>query len=248
MAVLAISDLHLSTANAQKSMDVFGQRWSSYTERLERNWRAIVNEDDTVVIPGDISWELSIEAATSDFHFIESLPGHKIIGKGNHDFWWSTAKKMTEFFERESIKSISLLHNNAYELEDFIVAGTRGWYQDEHCENMPPETDFEKLISRETLRLKASLDQAVALRAAAKSQKEILVFLHFPVIWNGKSCQPILETLEEYDIRRCYFGHIHANYAQPRVLHYEDKIRFELISSDFLEFIPQIIRPLSAKT
>ena len=127
MAVFAISDLHLSTANAQKSMDVFGQRWSMYTERLEKNWRALVRENDTVIIPGDISWELSLEGAAADFHFIDRLPGKKIISKGNHDFWWSTVKKMNAFFERESISSISLLHNNAYEVEDFIIAGTRGW-------------------------------------------------------------------------------------------------------------------------
>ncbi|MBR6794874.1 MAG: metallophosphoesterase [Clostridia bacterium] len=248
MAVFAISDLHLSTANAQKSMDVFGQRWSMYTERLEKNWRALVRENDTVIIPGDISWELSLEGAAADFHFIDRLPGKKIISKGNHDFWWSTVKKMIAFFERESISSISLLHNNAYEVEDFIIAGTRGWYQDEHCENMPANADFEKLISREAGRLKTSLDCALALQKASDTPKEILVFLHFPVIWNGKCCQPLLDILENYGIRRCFFGHIHANYAQARILDYEDKMRLELISSDFLEFIPQIIRPISAKT
>lgn len=248
MAVFAISDLHLSTANMQKSMDVFGQRWSMYTDRLEKNWKAIVNENDTVIIPGDISWELSLEAASSDFHFIERLPGKKIIGKGNHDFWWSTAKKMTEFFEHESIKTISLLHNNAYLVEDFVIAGTRGWYHDEHCENIPSNTDFEKLIAREALRLKTSLNQAVALRDTNGGNKEILVFLHFPVVWNEKTCLPLLDLLESYQIKRCYFGHIHANYSQPRVLHIKDDLRLELISSDFLEFIPQIIRPISAKT
>lgn len=248
MAVFAISDLHLSTANMQKSMDVFGQRWSSYTERLEKNWRAIVGDDDTVIIPGDLSWELTLDGASSDFHFIERLPGKKIIGKGNHDFWWSTVKKTTDFFERESIHSISLLHNNAYELEDFIIAGTRGWYQDEHSENMPADTDFEKLIAREAQRLKTSLDAALSLQKASEKDKEILVFLHFPVLWNGKVCKPLLEILENYHVERCYFGHIHANYSQSRVVYYEDKIRFELISSDFLEFVPQIIRPISAKS
>ena len=219
-----------------------------YTERLKKNWLAIVNDEDTVVIPGDISWELTLEGAAADFHFIDSLPGKKIIGKGNHDFWWSTAKKTSEFFEREGIKTISFLHNNAYELDDFIIAGTRGWYQDEHCENIPENTDFDKLIAREVIRLKASLDQAVLLRNGSGTFKEILVFLHFPVIWNDRVCQPLLEILENYGISRCYFGHIHANYSQPRVLYFKEKIRFELISSDFLEFVPQIIRPISAKT
>lgn len=239
MAVFAISDLHLSTASAQKSMHVFGARWANYTERLEKNWRALVTDSDTVIIPGDISWELTIEDAASDFRFLESLPGQKIISKGNHDFFWSTARKMNAFFEKEGIRSIRLLHNNAYEVEDFIIAGTRGWYQDEGCENMPPLADFEKLVSREVGRLKMSLDEARKLRG--DSDKEILVFLHFPIVWGGRECTPLLDVLTEYGIRRLFFGHIHSNYAQSRFLTVRN-ISMELISSDFLEFIPRIIR------
>lgn len=240
MALFAISDLHLSTANEQKSMHVFGARWSMYTRRLEKNWRALVTDADTVVLPGDISWELTIEDAASDFRFLESLPGQKIISKGNHDFFWSTARKMNAFFEKEGIRSIRLLHNNAYETEDFIIAGTRGWYQDEGCENMPPLTDFEKLVSREVGRLRMSLDEARKLRG--DRDKEILVFLHFPVVWGGRECTPLLDVLSEYGIRRLFFGHIHSNYSQSRFLTVRD-IKMELISSDFLEFIPRIIRP-----
>ncbi len=239
MALFAISDLHLSTANAQKSMHVFGARWAMYTQRLEKNWRALVKETDTVIIPGDISWELTIEDAASDFRFLESLPGQKIISKGNHDFFWSTARKMNAFFEKEGIHSIRLLHNNAYEVEDFIIAGTRGWYQDENCENMPPLADFEKLVAREVGRLRTSLDEARALRG--ERDKEILVFLHFPVVWGGRECTPLLDVLSEYGIRRLFFGHIHSGYAQSRFLTVRD-IQMELISSDFLEFIPRIIR------
>ncbi len=248
MAVFAISDLHLATADKQKSMDVFGQRWSMYTERLESNWRAIVNSSDTVIIPGDISWGLSLEEAASDLHFLDKLPGQKILLKGNHDFWWTTAKKMKEFFERENITTISFLHNNAIPVENFIIAGTRGWYQDEHCENIPPETDFAKLIAREALRLRASLNQACAISEALDTPKEILAFLHFPPLWNDRECPFLLDILLEFDIKRCYFGHIHANYAQPRVQYVRDKLRLELISSDFLEFVPQIIRPLSVNS
>ena len=218
-----------------------------YTERLKKNWEAIVTDSDTVIIPGDISWELSLNNAASDFHFLDNLPGRKILGKGNHDFWWTTVKKMNEFFEKESITSISFLYNNAYVVEDFIIAGTRGWYQDEYCDNMPPETDFAKLISRESLRLRATLKEAALLKEADGTDKEILVFLHFPVLWNERACPQLLDILTEFGIKRCYFGHIHSNYAQPRVLYYNDSLRLELISSDFLEFIPQIIRPLSVK-
>lgn len=241
MAVYVLSDLHLSTANPSKSMDVFGKRWQRYTERLAKNWRAIVEENDTVIIPGDISWELSLSTAASDFHFLDNLPGKKILGKGNHDFWWTTIKKMNEFLDKENIRSISFLYNNAFVAEDFIIAGTRGWYQDESCDNMPENADFHKLIARETARLKISLDAAKALQAE-NYEKEIVVFLHFPVSWNGRECAPLLEVLLEHGIRRCYFGHIHANYTQPRIVTLGNgALSAELISADFLEFIPKRI-------
>ncbi len=243
MAVYVISDLHLSTANPSKSMDVFGQRWSKYTERLEKNWRALITEQDTVIIPGDISWELTLTAAASDFHFIDKLPGKKILGKGNHDFFWTTVKKMHEFLDKERINSISFLYNNAYVVENFIITGTRGWYQDEDCDNMPDNADFDKLVAREASRLKMGLQAASALQDPL-APKEIVVFLHFPVKWANRESAQLLDVLEEYNIRRCYFGHIHANYAQPRVVMARDCIRTELISSDFLEFIPLRITPI----
>ena len=240
MAIFAIADLHLSTMDSMdKSMEVFGHRWADYLNRIEANWKKLVTDEDTVVIPGDISWALSLEQTESDMRFLDSLPGKKILGKGNHDFWWCTMKKHEAFFERIGVSSVSFLFNNAHEVEDFIIAGTRGWYQDEGCENMPPLADFEKLVSREVGRLKMSLDEARKLRG--DRDKEILVFLHFPIVWGGRECTPLLDVLTEYGIRRLFFGHIHSNYAQSRFLTVRN-ISMELISSDFLEFIPRIIR------
>lgn len=237
-----IADLHLSTAEGMnKSMEVFGRRWSEYTEKLHKNWSAVVSEEDSVVIPGDISWALTLPEATSDLHFIESLPGIKYIAKGNHDFWWSTAAKMDKFFEAEGIHSIRLLNNNAWICDDFVVCGTRGWYQDESCENMPKDTDFEKLVAREAIRLKISLDCGKEL-AAQDPTREMLVFLHFPPLWNGLECRPIIDLLKEYRIKRCYFGHIHGNYTAPACITHEG-IQFSLISADFLNFTPRPILP-----
>ena len=117
MSLYVISDLHLSTnETTNKSMEKFGTKWKDYHAKLEKYFKAIINEDDTVVIPGDISWAMTLEEAKSDFKFLDSLPGTKIIGKGNHDFWWSTATKINAFFEENDIKTIKLLHNNAYML------------------------------------------------------------------------------------------------------------------------------------
>jgi len=125
MNLFTISDLHLSFG-ADKPMDVF-KGWDNYVERIEANWRRMITDDDTVILPGDFSWGLKIEETARDFEFLESLPGKKIILKGNHDLWWGTAKKIKEFFEKEKIKSVEILFNNAFACGKYAIAGTRGW-------------------------------------------------------------------------------------------------------------------------
>ena len=122
MAVFAIADTHLSLSTGKK-MDIFSG-WSDYESRLESNWRRLVKDGDTVVIPGDISWCMTLEEGLEDFAFLDSLPGKKIIMKGNHDYWWSTRKKADEFFEKHSLSTLSILHNNAYACENIAVCGT----------------------------------------------------------------------------------------------------------------------------
>ncbi len=240
MSIFTISDLHLSTLDStNKSMDVFGRRWIGYTEKLKSNWLKLINDSDTVIIPGDISWALTLEEAKSDIQFIDSLPGKKILGKGNHDFWWSTMKKQNAFFEANGIDSISFLFNNAHETEDFIIAGTRGWYHDEDLSNIPENTDFEKLTNRETQRLKLSLNAAKNLQISSP-HKEILVFMHFPPFWNGKESTQIINLLLDYGIKRVYYGHIHGNYTVPTEFTYKN-ISMNIISADYLEFIPKKI-------
>ncbi len=240
MSVFAIADLHLSTlASTDKSMEVFGKRWDGYIKRIEANWRRLVSENDTVIIPGDISWALSLEEAESDLKFLEALPGKKIIGKGNHDFWWQTMRKHQAFFERHGINSIFFLFNNAYESEDFIIAGTRGWYIEEDAKNAPDNADFKKLINRESLRLRASLNEAVRLKGS--SNKPIYAFMHFPPFWNEKASGELLSILSEYGVSRVYYGHIHGNYTvEPMFI--KDGIELHIVSADYLGFIPKIIK------
>ena len=241
MALYTISDLHLSTlGSTNKSMEVFGRRWADYIRRIETNWRRLVTDGDTVVIPGDISWALSLEEAESDMKFIDSLPGKKILGKGNHDFWWCTMRKHEAFFERIGVKSISFLFNNAHETEEFIISGTRGWYNDEDAANSPDNADFEKLTNREALRLETSLREAARLKEASPF-KEIVAFMHFPPFWNGKASEGLVLLLKKYGVRRVYYGHIHGNYTvEPSFVH--DGIEMSIISADYLEFIPKIVK------
>ena len=149
--------------------------------------------------------------------------------------------KMQNFFAENELTSLRVLYNNAYVIEDFIVCGTRGWFNDEKQQVAVGSVDYQKIVNREAGRLKLSLEQAKKLQDP-EHPRETLVFLHFPPAFNGFECREILDVLHEYGIRQCYFGHIHGVYRIPRMTVYEG-IRLTLISSDFLNFIPMLIHP-----
>ena len=235
MSVFVISDLHLSSS-VNKSMTAFGKRWSNYTQRIKSNWEKLVSENDTVIIPGDISWGINLSECKEDFKFIEALPGKKIILKGNHDLWWDTISKTVKFFEENKIHSVSLLQNNAYLCEDIIVCGSRGWFLDEKTQKTVGDPNYAKIISRELIRLRLSLDEGVKLKRQ-NPQCEIIAFLHFPPVFGGFVCEEIIQLLEEYEIKRCFFGHIHDPFVKCGRFEYRS-IKMELISADHIEFVP----------
>ena len=238
MSLFVIADLHLSS-DGSKSMEVFGPRWNGYMERLRKNWCALVTEEDTVVIPGDVSWSTRLEDSGHDFRFLDSLPGTKLIGKGNHDFWWATASRMNAFWQSQNLHSLHILYNNAYRMPDCIVCGTRGWFMDEALQNTRGETNFEKIVNREVIRLKIGLNEAVRLKEQSGEDLPIVVFLHFPPVWNGLVCREIVDTLHAYGVKLFYFGHIHGvDAVLPEQRSFEG-IRLELCSADYLKFTPK---------
>ena len=227
MSIFAIGDLHLSLG-VSKPMDIF-EGWQDYHIRLKNNWQKVVKPEDTVVVCGDISWAMDIKDAVEDFKFIEELNGTKIIMKGNHDYWWQTAKKLQEFVEKNNFDTIKFLHNNSYEVEDKIICGTRGWI----FEN--GQRQDEKVILREAGRLKASLD------FNKNTDKEKIVFLHYPTVYQDQRANHIINTLKDYNIKRCYYGHLHGktiNYAFNGV---HEGTKYKLISADAIDFCPYII-------
>lgn len=239
MAVFVIADLHLDTLTNQKSMEIFGNRWQNYIEKIKKNWTRVVSENDTVILPGDISWALTTEDALADLKWIDALPGRKILMKGNHDFWWSTLSKMRRFFEENDIRTVEFLYNNAIELDSFIAAGSRGWFVDKTVQPVKSvAADHAKIINREAIRLRLSLEEAQKL--SEQSGKPIIAFLHFPPVWSDFRCEEILNLLKEFKVTRCYFGHIHGSYAHPSHF-FGDNIEFRMISADFIDFLPQII-------
>lgn len=239
MALYVIADLHLScAAETDKSMEVFGDRWANYTERLYRNWTHLVAPEDTVIVPGDISWALTLPEAREDLAFIDRLPGKKILMKGNHDFWWSSMKKLESFCEENGFSTLSFLYHDACRVEGKIVAGTRGWLWAENTEKADPEG--QKILAREALRLEMSLVAARRLREETPDC-EVIAFFHYPPVWNGASCPALTEPLRREGIRRCYFGHIHGVAGARRIT--EDGITYCLTSADALDFTPCFIPP-----
>ncbi len=225
MSLYVLGDPHLSFG-VDKPMDIF-RGWGNYVERLENNWKEIVSEDDTVVLAGDISWGMNLDETLLDFKFIEGLPGKKIILKGNHDYWWDTKTKIERFFAQNDIKSVSVLFNNAYRIDDIAVCGTRGWFYDAQG---PQDS---KVISREAGRLRMSIEAAKILGG------EIIVFLHYPPVFAGRECPEMMNVLLEYDIKKCYYGHLHGKktHSLANVGNYKG-IEFKLIASDYTGFKP----------
>ena len=225
MALFVIGDLHLALSVSNKKMDIFGG-WENYMELLEKNWNENISSEDTVVLAGDSSWAMNIRDAYEDFCWIEKMPGKKILLKGNHDYWWCSRKKMEDTFSSWGFSSLSILHNNHFVYENYGICGTRGWV------NMPGEPQDAKVVAREAGRLTASIQSAL------KEELEPLVFLHYPPVY-GNNCNPdILDVLYKYGVKYCWYGHLHGPSIKYAINGERDGIKFNLISSDFLQFKP----------
>lgn len=203
MAIYAISDLHLSFG-VNKPMNIFGKVWDNYEETIRKNWKDTVSEEDTVIIPGDISWAMTLNESIKDFEYIDSMPGKKILLRGNHDYYFSTKTKMQNFFQEQGFKDFEVLHNNAIEVEDYIICGTRGWGK---TENNTAEQD-KKIIAREEIRLRNSLEAGKKIQEENLKngrKKDIIVALHFPPFISN-----FVNIMDEYGVKTCIYGHLHG--------------------------------------
>ena len=224
MSIFAIADVHLSLG-VKKPMDIF-HGWQDYEKRLEENWRLLVRDEDTVVLPGDISWGMTMQQSLPDLQFLDRLPGQKIILKGNHDYWWPTRAKMDAFFEQNGIATVRALFHDALLVEGKALCGTRSWFYEQD------EPD-EKVFLRELGRLRMSLEEAKKLQA-----EEIIAFLHYPPLYQNFRCEEIISLLKEYGVARCFYGHIHGPSIQYAFQGESDGIAFKLVSADSLRFVP----------
>ena len=230
MSVFAIGDLHLSMG-ADKPMDIFGPAWEHHTERLEEAWRAAVAPEDTVVLAGDTSWGISLAESLPDFAFLESLPGKKILIKGNHDYYWDTMRKMDRFLEEHGIRSIRFLRNDFVAAEGVALCGAKGWFPDEDAAGHD-----RKIYLREVGRLRTSLQKAADAGFARR-----IVFLHYPPVMPGVSYPEIIEALREFGVEECFYGHLHGAGLAAAVQGERDGVRYRCISGDHIRFVPQKI-------
>ncbi len=223
MALYALGDTHLSLS-CNKPMDVFGGAWENYVDKLKHGFSE-VQPEDTVILCGDLSWGMSLEQAEADFAFLNDLPGEKLLLKGNHDYWWTTAAKMNRFFEEKGFGTFKLLHNNCWRYGDIALCGTRGWFFEENGD--------PKVFKRELIRLETSLKAA--------GDREKFCFLHYPPWYQGYTCKEIIALLEQYQVKACFYGHLHGGSHRLAMEGTFGGVEYHLVSADYLDFKPKKI-------
>ncbi|NLA46236.1 MAG: hypothetical protein GX866_01685, partial [Firmicutes bacterium] len=226
MAIWAIADLHLSHDRA-KPMDIFGPCWENHAEKIAANWRRLVGGDDLVIVAGDISWAMQLSEAAADLNWIASLPGRKLLLRGNHDYWWSSISKVRAALP----PGMAALQNDHYVFEDWAICGSRGWI----CpgeEGFDSEHD-EKIYRREIGRLELSLESA---RLAGRER--IVAALHYPPFNRQGSPSGFTELLERYGVSYCVYGHIHDE-GRDRLFQGErGGVNYIFVAADGVDFTP----------
>ena len=226
MSIYTIGDLHLSFKE-NKPMSIFGENWSEHEEKIKKDWKEKVKENDLVVLPGDFSWAMYLKDTDEDFKYLNELPGKKLLLKGNHDYWWTTLKSMRNFLEENNFKNIDFIHNNSYEFEDKIIVGTRGWSK------LEGTSDDDKIIKREVLRLELSIKDGINKFG---EDKEIIVFMHYPPVTKNYMQTEYMEVMKKYNVKRCYYGHLHAQAISEAVEGVVEGIELKLVISDGVDF------------
>lgn len=229
MSIYIIGDLHLSFSQ-DKPMDIFGKNWEKHEEKIKQDWINKVKENDMVILPGDFSWATYLEDTYLDFKFLTDLPGKKVLLKGNHDYWWTTVTSMKKYLKNNKFENIEFLYNNSIEFEDKIFVGTRGWTFQEN-------ENSKKMINRENQRLELSIKDAISKNG---DTKEIIAIMHYPPIIEKQLLEnshlEFFKTLKKYNIKRCYYGHLHGKSHADAVIGNIEGIEFNLVSADYLNF------------
>lgn len=229
MKIYAISDLHLSFM-ADKPMDVFGEKWENYEEKVKENSEKLVGPDDVLIIAGDLSWAMQIEEAGADFDFIKALPGKKIVVRGNHDYWWKSISGVRERLEEGDVFA---LQNDSVKIGDYIFLGTRGWVVPEPGRSLGEQD--QKIYDRELIRLKMALDDA---KKKQTSGEKLVAVLHFPPFNSALEESDFTKLLSEYGVTYCVYGHLHGKTKYSNYSPCFGGVKYFLSSCDKVNFSP----------
>lgn len=222
MKIFAIGDLHLDNTQ-EKPMNIFGDNWINHEQKIIDSWTKTVSDEDLVLIPGDISWALKLEEAKKDLKTINSLPGKKILIRGNHDYWWATKSKLNSL----NLKSLEFLVNDYYIYDKVIICGVRGW----DTYDIDSDIDSKKIYNRELMRFEMSLSITKDIN------KYKIAMLHFPPFNIDKSPNGFVEIMKKYNIDTCIYGHLHGSEGHKLVREgCIEGINFVCASSDYLNF------------
>lgn len=227
MKVFVISDLHLPGGEA-KPMDVFGAHWTNHYEKITADWRARVQPDDLVLLPGDTCWAMRLDAALEDLHAIGALAGRKVLLRGNHDYWWSSISRVRAALP----EGMYALQNDALTFGDVIVCGTRGWTCPDAAAFVE-ETDGP-IYARELGRLRLSLEKAAALRG--ESDARVVAMLHYPPVSERAQATEVTALLSAYGVHDAVYGHLHGPALAAAYEGELDGVRYHLTTCDGLGF------------
>lgn len=227
MSIYAIGDLHLSGLPPTKPMEIFGEQWQDHRRKLFTAWQNLVTPEDLVILCGDTSWAMRLQEALPDLQALASLPGRKVLLRGNHDYWWASLAKM----HKATVDQFFFLQNNYYLWQDTAICGTRGWLL-ASCEGFTPAD--KPILHREVLRLEASLQAAIK-----DGCQKIIVALHYPPFYAAGASSPFRNLLERYQVHTCVFGHIHGQEAASSIFQGEEGgVNYRLVSCDTINFTP----------
>ena len=230
MNIYALSDLHLSFM-VEKPMDIFGGAWENYTDKIKENWQSIVQEDDVVLIAGDISWAMKLEETKADFDFISGLNGKKIIIKGNHEYWWKSISGVREILP----KDIIALQNDSYRIDNFLFAGTRGWIVPESNNDPNFTKEDEKIYNREMLRLELALE---SMQKKRKDGDIVVCMIHFPPFNSKREDSLFTNLFEKYKVDIVVYGHLHKSAGRQTKEFVKNGIKYYLTSADLVDMTP----------
>ena len=242
MSLYAIGDLHLHFQSELKAPGQLHEPvWKNHEERFRRNCERMVGPDDTLVLAGDHSWGRNLPECEKDLEYIASLPGRKILLRGNHDMFWDAKK--TEALNRRFAGKLFFLQNNYAACQDCALVGTKGytfegpfylrgrriagWDKEE-------EAHARKLVEREAERLEASFEAA-----RADGFSRFIVFLHYPPTSILESNSVFTAMAEKYGAEQVIYAHCHGEHRfHDSIEGRHHGIMYRLVSGDYLKWEP----------